>query len=216
MHRLLIVILPVLLALAATATAKPAQTVAAGFDGVLEIAGETDNPFKIKLDGELWWSAPKLRVDFLQSLTQESMIALVDFEAQEATLLYPDTLNGQQLDLTSFSKADYFQRVRDLVSTKPGDTPPGWESKTVEDKEAKALGQTHTQLNGPAGEHVDLWRDSDKLPAKMHIQTKKWNLILNLNNVEYDKAISADRFTYSSDYTVIQVEDLPDDGLAGL
>lgn len=216
MHRVLLIILPVLLALAVTATAKPVQTVSASFDGVIEVQGNSDKPLKVNLGGKLWWSAPKLRVDFTQNLTQEDMIALVDFDKQQATLLYPDTLNGQLFDLKTFSKADYFKRVRDLVSTKPGETPDGWKSSAVKDDAAKALGQTRTQLTGPAGEKVDMWRDKNSTPVKMLIKTEKWTLTVNLHDVEYAKAISADKFSYSSDYSVTKADKLPEGGLPNL
>lgn len=214
MHRILLVVLPMLLALALTATAKPVESVSASFDGVLTTTGERQ--LNIKLEGELWWSAPKMRVDFKQNLTQEDMSALVDFDAKQATLLYHDTLNGQQFDLAKFSKADYFQRVRDLVSTSPGETPSGWKSSTVKDDEAKAAGHTHTQLSGPGGEQVDLWRDKDSKPVKMLISTAKWALTVNLSNVKYGEAIPSDKFTYSSDYSVEKADDLPEGGLPNL
>ncbi len=214
MHRILLIILPVMLALAITATAKPVETASASFDGVMTTTGE--HPLNVNLSGKLWWSAPKMRVEFTQNLTQEDMIALVDFTALEATLLYPDTLNGQRFDLKSFSKADYLQRVRELVSTKPGETPAGWKSSSVKDEAAKAAGQTHILLTGPAGEKVDLWRDNASKPVKMLIATTKWTLTVNLTNVKYNEAIPADKFTYSSDYAVIESAEVPEGGLPNL
>jgi outer membrane lipoprotein-sorting protein len=216
MHRVLLVMLVAVLALAVTVYAKPAQSVTAGFDGVMEVKGKSDKPFKISMDGKLYWSAPKLRVDFTQNLTQEDAIALVDFDKQVATLLYPDTLNGQLYDLKNFNQADYFKRVRDLVSTKVGETPSGWTSKAVTDDTAKAAGQTHVLLTGPGGEKVDLWRGKESKPVKMLITTTKWTLTLNLSDVKYGVAIPADKFTYSKDYTITKLDKLPEGNMSGL
>jgi hypothetical protein len=214
MHRILIVLLLALCALALIAHAKPVQSASAEFDGLLELKGE--HPLKITLTGKVYWSSPRLRVDFTQNLTQETLTALVDFDEQLATLLYPDTLNGQQFDLKTFEQADYLGRVRDLVSTAPGETPAGWKSSKVDDKSAATMGQTHTLLTGRNGEKVDLWRGKDSKPVKMLVSTVDWTMSLDLENVKYNETISPNTFTYSRDYSITKLEQLPAGSLPGV
>jgi len=108
---------------AATAT-EAERYVLADFDAVLT-ASIDDEPITLSTSGIACADreAERLQVKAADVLTGEDVVLLADFAADELTLLYPDTLNGERVQLSSFDTYNGFAGIRDALLGAPVDLP---------------------------------------------------------------------------------------------
>src|SRR6185369_15601174 len=90
--------------------------------------GEKGN--SMKFDGKLAWSNPRLRLDLKDQVTKENMVVLVDFKGNDATLLYPDTLNGFKTKLPAMDTSGYISQFQRLLAGAK-DMEKGWTKTKV-------------------------------------------------------------------------------------
>jgi outer membrane lipoprotein-sorting protein len=154
-------------------------------------------------EGKLQWAKPKLRLDMTEKNTKESMIVLVDFTADSATLLYPDTLNGMKTNLSALDTSGYLKQLEPLLSSQGAALPKGWKRTKAGSGKIDGKAVTKYDVTGPAGEKVQWWVDAKDQPVK--VQTGKGNATatLNFSSLSFGAEVPAKAFTYDKGYSVV-------------
>jgi hypothetical protein len=194
-------LLTILLCAAALAlSAEKPHGIRADFTAKLDMGGGADSA--VKFNGDLAWDEPKLRVNFSDETTKEANILLVDFTAKTAVLLYPDTLNGTSSDLAHFDKSGHLSRLRDMLNSKPPQTPDGWTKKDLGKEKLGKVQCTHVRFSSPEGQSVDIWSNAKNQPVRMILNKKSITITLDVTKINEQQTIPADTFTYDKSYTI--------------
>ncbi|MCH7472920.1 hypothetical protein IIA79_08220 [bacterium] len=177
----------------------------ASFSGELQLGGE-DGP-AISLSGALTWDEPNMRLEVTDALTQEQMVLLLDFDAERATVLYPDTLNGYSTTLSLLDNWGILPSMRDYLNGEWAETPEGFAREELGDVELDGVLCTRLHFEREDGLSLDWWLD-DGRPLRLEARTERWTLTVEVNGYATDMAVPDDAFTYGECYTVIE-EDEP-------
>jgi outer membrane lipoprotein-sorting protein len=193
----------VLAALVLTGATASRDTCTGNFSANMQFGA--DGSRAMKFDGKLAWAKPKLRLDLKDKMTQESMVVLVDFTKGDATLLYPDTLNGMKTKLPAMDTSGYISQFQNLLSTGGRTMDKGWTKTKVGAEKVGKVSATKYKATGPKGESVVWWVDGKDKPLKL--QTGKGNskVTLNFGDMNFGASVPAKTFTYSKDYAVIEM-----------
>jgi outer membrane lipoprotein-sorting protein len=159
----------------------------------------------MKFDGKLAWSNPKLRLDLKDQTTKEAMVVLVDFKSNDATLLYPDTLNGMKTKLPSMDTSGYIRQFKHLLASGGSEMDKGWKKSKVGSEKVGSASATKYKLTGPKGEEVYWWVDKNNQPKKMQTGRGDKKVTLNFGALNFGASVPAKTFTYSKDFQIIEM-----------
>ena len=202
MKATLFAIVALLLACALTSASGSHDTCVGNFNAQMQLGAKTA---PMKFDGKLAWANPKLRLDLKDQMTKEAMIVLVDFKANDATLLYPDTLNGMKTKLPAMDTSGYISQFQQLLANGGKQMGKGWtKTKVGADKVGKAAA-TKYKLTGPKGEEVYWWIGAKDRPLKLQTGRGDSKVTLNFGDLDFGATVPAKTFTYSKDFAVIEM-----------
>jgi len=194
-------IVALLLAAMLTSATSSRESCTGNFSANMQF-GEKGN--SMKFDGKLAWSNPRLRLDLKDQVTKENMVVLVDFKGNDATLLYPDTLNGFKTKLPAMDTSGYISQFQRLLAGAK-DMEKGWTKTKVGAEKIGKTSATKYKATGPKGEQVYWWVDGKDRPLKL--QTGKGNskVTLNFGEMNFGASVPAKTFTYSKDFQVLEM-----------
>jgi len=203
MKRIALVIATVLSVLALTSAGVVHDTCLGSFSANMEFSAPSGQPGSMKFDGKLAWANPKLRLDLKDRVTKESMVVLVNFDGGEATLLYPDTLNGFKTKLPAMDSSGYISQFQSLLSS--GDVQQGWKKTKVGSDKVAGKSATKYKLSGPKGEQALWWVDSAQHPLRLQTTHGKSKVTLDFGALNFGASVPAKTFTYSKDFSVVEM-----------
>jgi hypothetical protein len=202
MKATLLAIVAALLAVVLTSAASGHDTCIGNFSAQMQL-GAKSSP--MKFDGKLAWSNPKLRLDLKDQMTKEAMILLVDFRANDATLLYPDTLNGMKTKLPAMDTSGYITQFQQLLATGGKAMQKGWTKTKVSSDKVGKTAATKYKVTGPKGEEVYWWIDGKDRPLKLKTGKGDKTVTLSFGEMNFGASVPAKTFTYSKDFAVIEM-----------
>lgn len=202
MRSTLLAIVALLLAGVLSSAVGSHDTCLGNFSAQMQL-GAKSSP--MKFDGKLAWSNPKLRLDLKDQMTKEAMILLVDFKANDATLLYPDTLNGMKTKLPAMDTAGYITQFQHLLATGGEKMGKGWTKTKVSSDQVGKKSATKYKVTGPKGEEVYWWVDGNDRPLKLKTGKGDKTVTLNFGEMNFGANVPAKTFTYSKDFAVIEM-----------
>jgi len=194
-------IVALLLSLGLTSATVSRDTCIGNFSAKMQLGAKMD---PMKFDGKLAWSKPKLRLDLKDQMTKENMVVLVDFTSNDATLLYPDTLNGMKTKLPAMDTSGYITQFQGLL-TNGGKMEKGWSKTKVGAEKVGKTNATKYKINGPKGEQVLWWVDSKERPLKMETGKGDKKVTLSFGELNFGASVPAKTFTYSKDFQVLEM-----------
>lgn len=161
--------------------------------------------------GRLLLSGPKLRVELTQPLTDEALIVLLDYDAGNLTLLYPDTLNGERYSLDAFDSIDGFPRLREALDGLAPAVPDGWRQTSHGTAQLDGRQCQHFSAESEDGLTVHWWTRADNRPVKVIATAADATLTVHLSDYDTDAAASAADFEVPEGYTLSEpAADMPD------
>jgi outer membrane lipoprotein-sorting protein len=191
-------------ALLTSATARDSAT--GTFNASMQFGSAANGSQPMKFNGQLAWAKPKLRLDLTEQTTKEKMVVLVDFNGGDATLLYPDTLNGIKTKLPAMDTAGYIQQFQHLLSSGGSSMAKGWKKEKVASEKVGSTAATKFKVTGPAGEQVYWWLDGNNKPLKVQTAKGNANITLNFGDLKFGAEVPAKTFTYGKQYSVIEMK----------
>jgi hypothetical protein len=187
-----------------TSAAGSRDTCLGNFSANMQI-GQGEGAATMKFDGKLAWAKPKLRLDLKDKTTKEATVLLVDFKGGDATLLYPDTLNGIKTKLPAMDVGGYISQFKHLLATGGKQMEKGWKKIKVGSDKVNKTVATKYKLTGPKGEEVLWWVDNKDRPLKLQSNKGGMQVTLFFGEMNFGASVPAKTFTYSKDYAVIEM-----------
>lgn len=172
---------------------------------------------KIPGSGKLYYSSPKLRIDFKQGLTNEEMRLIADFSTNKAVVLYPDTLNGYKLDLADLDTKGYLPMLQDFMNGKPVPTPDGYKKKNVGKEQLSGKSATHYRLDKTGGgTTINYWLAASDRPLKLSAKTARGTLTIMVSEFARGVSVVPDLFTIDDSYQLEEVQQVPQGPVPGI
>jgi outer membrane lipoprotein-sorting protein len=206
--------LTALLVVAALISAAPSRDTCLGNFSANMQFGKSASSKPMKFDGKLAWAKPNLRLDLTDQVTKEAMVVLVDFKGGNATLLYPDTLNGFKTKLPAMDTSGYISQFQHLLSTGGAKMEKGWTRTKVASEKVGKTAATKYKVSGPKGEQVFWWVDASDRPLKLQTGKGTSQGTLNFGDMKFGAPVPAKTFTYSKEFAIIEMA--PDQAKAAL
>lgn len=163
----------------------------------------------MNFDGQLAWAKPNLRLDLKDKLTKESMVVLVDFSGGDATLLYPDTLNGFRTKLPAVDTSGYIRQFESLLANGGSKVEPGWKKEKVASEMIGKTAADKYKLTGPQGEVVHWWIDGQQRPLRLSTGRGDNRVTLNFGELTFGAKVPAEKFTVGKQFTVLDFKGDP-------
>ena len=172
---------------------------------------------KIPGEGKVYYSNPKLRIDFKQGLTNEETRLIADFSTKKAVVLYPDTLNGYRIDMASLDTRGYLPALQGFMNGGEMPTPDGFKKKTVGKEKIAGKSATHYRLEKTGGgSTIDYWLGAGDRPLKLTAKTSHGTLTINVTEFVRGASVVPDLFTINGSYQIEEVEELPQGPVPGI
>ena len=231
---ILVVLALALLAAVAAAEAKPAAgkpSLKAVFTAEFEFApGSVPQPKKgqpsgdpprklpkIPGEGKVYYSNPKLRIDFKQGLTNEEVRLIADFSTNKAVVLYPDTLNGYGIDMASLDARGYLPALKGFMNGGEMPIPDGYKKKTVGKEQVGGKNATRYRLEKTGGgSTIDYWLGAGDRPMKLEAKSSQGTLRITVTEFVRNAAVVPDTFAIDDAYQIEAVEHLPQGPVPGI
>jgi hypothetical protein len=174
------------------AFAQKATGTQAEFD--LSVEGQQDLP-PMETTGTASIREELLRVDFTHPLTLEPVVMLVDQPADLLVVLYPDTLNGEQYQISAFDHLDGFSAVAAVLTGEDPVLPEHWQREPPQDTDSGAV--HHMATNGTTT--IDWWVDADGQPLRA--RAAKGHLAIEIAVTKYSSIeLEPSLFAVPDDY----------------
>lgn len=174
----------------------------------LNIEGKQDLP-PMETTGTASIREELLRIDFTHPLTLEPVVMLIDQPGDVLTVLYPDTLNGEQYQISAFDHLNGFNAIASVIAGEDPLLPESWQREPPHQDDS---GNTHNiATNGNTT--INWWVDADGQPLRA--QAEKGHLSLNIVITKYSLLkLEESLFVVPDDYYLGPVhtdspEDLP-------
>lgn len=205
-----------LLAICAASSAEAADQngLKAEFEATLSFGeGEAST---LRFAGKLAWLDPKLRIDVSDALTQENNILLVDYAAQSALLLYPDTLNGYRASLKQFDQARHLENLKGMLNGEPPDTPDGWTRQQLGKEKVLGVQCSHVRFVNSQMHRVDIWLNSKNQPRKLSLTKQDLVIEVKVTKILEKQPLAASTFSYDKSYSISEYKSGQDPALSSL
>jgi len=201
------------------ADSPPVETASADFTATIELPG--DEAPLLEFTGNLAWLKPKLRVELINPVSQETTIALIDLESLQFIALYPDTLNGVSVDLSHSRHRDDLRYLAEVIGAEVIEPPKGWSVEELEprpdDGETGAAGSDEDPANlhgqafiSPEGRRAELWTDADGHPVELRLN-EELSVTVRFDNLRYGVQLFEGFFEPGEDYQIKDLSELEPD-----
>lgn len=161
------------------------------------------------MDGALWWSAPRMRLDLTETNSGERMRFQVDTQTGEALMLYPDTLNGSKGKLSDFDSSGYFKHFSEMLADGGVPSPEGWKREKAGSEMLGGRSCTKYVLTSPQGKTVSWWADRAGEPVRMQAVNGGIKVQVDFSALDFGAEVPASTFTVSPDYSISAAEKKP-------
>ncbi len=191
-----------LLAAGPATSADEPESVGAAFTATLDFnSTELNSPRKIpqiEFGGRILIDGRRIRVDVVNSITQEPSVALLDIEAGTAALLYPDNLNGESMPLGDDFRSSYLGLFHDFALGKPLGEVKGWKLATSK----LETGATQYLYSGETERSVTFTLGPGKAERLLVIASPKLTVRISLSDIEPGIEPGPDEFSVPAGYAM--------------
>ncbi|MCB1186852.1 hypothetical protein KDL29_06755 [bacterium] len=174
----------------------------AEFSASVEFNSEEANTPKkipvINFDGSILVAGNRLRVEVVNSITQEPTVAILDIDKGTAALLYPDNLNGERMPLGDDFRNSYLSLFMDFAQREKLGEVKGWKLAT----EKLDGGGSRYVYSGQSSRSVSFEIADKGQPHQLVIKSPKVTVTIRLSNVDTATKPAADQFSIPADFSM--------------
>ena len=186
----------------ANAAESSSADFSAEFTATLEYdSGELNSPKKIPavtFDGSILISGKRMRVETVNSLTQEPTVAILDIDKGTAALLFPFNLNGERMPLGDDFRGSYLDLFRSFAMRDKLGEVKGWKLAT----EKLEGGGSRYVYTGQSSRSVSFDIAEKGQPHQLVIRSPKVTVTIRLDSVDPSARPAADSFSIPADYSM--------------
>ena len=190
----------------AQAADKPAESISSRFTATLEFNSEKLNsPQKIPVisfEGDIAILDQQVRVEVVNSYTQEATLALLDIEAGSAALLYPDSLNGERMPLGEEFMPGYLELFCNFARRKAPGKVKGWK---MEQSDLPDGGSSYS-YSGQSERNISFQIGAPQGLHRLIISSPKLTVTIDLSDVDTAATLSRADFAIPADFALRETD----------
>ena len=192
----------VLLSLVPLRAIASESNLSAEFSASVEFNSEEANTPKkipvINFDGSILVAGKQLRVEVVNSITQEPTVAILDIDKGTAALLYPDNLNGERMPLGDDFRTSYLSLFTSFAKREKLGEVKGWKLAT----EKLDGGGSRYVYSGQSSRSVSFEIADKGQPHQLVIKSPKVTVTIRLSNVDTAAKPGAEQFSIPADFSM--------------